>query len=195
MTREQIASIFERRRAAFDRQDAAALAADYTRDCTIDSPSGGTHHGPAEAERVLANVFDALDVTLHRESVIIDGDSVAEVVSIEEDLADPPLRAMDQLAAKRSVFFPLPLRRYFSCGAFLRESRWRHHKLCFPATTKPWRRMPTTAKCADPDACSLLPADHRNVKRMFKEYETLPSSKAAARPRRSATAPTRSAWS
>ena len=39
--------------------------------------------------------------------------------------------------------------------------------------------MPTTAKRAEPDACSLLDADHRNVKKMFKEYETLTSSKAA----------------
>ena len=79
MTREQIAAMFDRRRAAFDRQDAAALAADYTADCTVESPSGGTHHGPAAAE----HVFKALDVTLRRESVIIDGGSVAEVVSIE----------------------------------------------------------------------------------------------------------------
>ena len=70
MTREQIASLFERRRAAFDRQDAAALAADYTGDCTIESPSGGTHHGPAAAERVLANVFDALDVTLSSDLIV-----------------------------------------------------------------------------------------------------------------------------
>ena len=83
MTREQIAAMFDRRRAAFDRQDAAALAADYTADCTVESPSGGTHHGPAAAEHVLAHVFEALDVTLRRESVIIDGASVAEVVSIE----------------------------------------------------------------------------------------------------------------
>ena len=83
MTREQIAGMFDRRRAAFDRQDAAALAADYTADCTVESPSGGTHHGPAAAEHVLAHVFEALDVTLRRESVIIDGCSVAEVVSIE----------------------------------------------------------------------------------------------------------------
>ena len=41
--------------------------------------------------------------------------------------------------------------------------------------------MPTsTTKRAEPDACSLLDADHRNVKKMFKEYETLTSSKAAS---------------
>jgi steroid delta-isomerase-like uncharacterized protein len=83
MTREQIAAMFDRRRAAFGRQDAAALAADYAADCVIESPSGGTHHGPAAAEQVLAHVFDALDVTLRLESVVIDGDSVVEVVSIE----------------------------------------------------------------------------------------------------------------
>ncbi|MEJ7688349.1 MAG: hemerythrin domain-containing protein [Variovorax sp.] len=35
-----------------------------------------------------------------------------------------------------------------------------------------------TTKRAEPDACSLLDADHRNVKKMFKEYETLMESKA-----------------
>ncbi|VTU38809.1 hemerythrin domain-containing protein [Variovorax sp. RA8] len=40
--------------------------------------------------------------------------------------------------------------------------------------------MPTTTKRAEPDACSLLDADHRNVKKMFKEYETLAGSKAAS---------------
>ncbi|MGK6308333.1 hemerythrin domain-containing protein [Variovorax sp. DT-64] len=39
--------------------------------------------------------------------------------------------------------------------------------------------MPTT-KRSEPDACSLLDTDHRNVKKMFKEYETLTSSKAAS---------------
>ncbi|VTU39365.1 protein [Variovorax sp. PBL-H6] len=39
--------------------------------------------------------------------------------------------------------------------------------------------MPTTTKRSEPDACSLLDADHRNVKKMFKEYETLAGSKAA----------------
>jgi hemerythrin superfamily protein len=38
--------------------------------------------------------------------------------------------------------------------------------------------MPTT-KRSEPDACSLLDTDHRNVKKMFKEYESLTSSKAA----------------
>ena len=54
--------------------------------------------------------------------------------------------------------------------------------------------MPTT-KRAEPDACSLLDADHRNVKKMFKAYEELTKSKPRAPRRRSAIWPTRSAWS
>jgi len=44
--------------------------------------------------------------------------------------------------------------------------------------------MATTSKRAEPDACSLLDADHRNVKKMFKEYETLTQSKAASATRK-----------
>jgi len=40
--------------------------------------------------------------------------------------------------------------------------------------------MPTTKQRAQPDACSLLDADHRNVKKMFIAYEELTSSKAAS---------------
>ena len=39
--------------------------------------------------------------------------------------------------------------------------------------------MPTTTKRAAPDACSLLDADHRKVKKMFVDYDTLAKSKAA----------------
>ncbi|MDM0079757.1 hemerythrin domain-containing protein [Variovorax sp. J31P179] len=43
--------------------------------------------------------------------------------------------------------------------------------------------MPTT-KRAEPDACSLLDADHRKVKKMFKAYEELTKSKAAGAPQK-----------
>lgn len=39
--------------------------------------------------------------------------------------------------------------------------------------------MPTSRR-AEPDACTLLDADHRNVKKMFKEYEELTHSRAAS---------------
>ena len=35
------------------------------------------------------------------------------------------------------------------------------------------------AKRADLDACSLLDADHRNVKKLFKAYDELTRSRAA----------------
>ncbi len=83
MTRDEVVAIFERRRAAYERRDAAALAADYTEDCVIDSPSGGVHYGRAAAEEVLQKVFDALKVSLNQESLIVDGDAVAEEVTIQ----------------------------------------------------------------------------------------------------------------
>jgi steroid delta-isomerase-like uncharacterized protein len=83
MTRDEIAAIFERRRAAYERRDAAALAADYTVDCVIYSPSGGQHQGREAAERVLRNVFEALGVNLLEQSLLIDGDRAAQEVIIE----------------------------------------------------------------------------------------------------------------
>jgi predicted ester cyclase len=83
MTRDEIAAMFERRQAAYDRKDAAALVGDYAADCVIESPSGGTHHGAAAAEKVLRAVFDGLDVALQQECLIVDGNSVAQVVRIE----------------------------------------------------------------------------------------------------------------
>jgi steroid delta-isomerase-like uncharacterized protein len=83
MTRDEIVEMFERRRAAYERQDAAALAHDYADDCSIDSPTGGTHQGRDAARRVIQTVFDALDVRLKQQSLIVDGDFVAQVVSIQ----------------------------------------------------------------------------------------------------------------
>lgn len=83
MTRDAIAAIFDRRRAAWDNQDAVTLAADYTVDCVIESPSAGIHHGRAAAEQVLRSVFDALDVKMRQDVLLIDGDLVAQVLSIE----------------------------------------------------------------------------------------------------------------
>ncbi|MGO4396124.1 hemerythrin domain-containing protein [Variovorax sp. M-6] len=40
--------------------------------------------------------------------------------------------------------------------------------------------MPTTTKRAAPDACSLLDADHRKVKKMFGDYDALVRSKTAS---------------
>ena len=40
--------------------------------------------------------------------------------------------------------------------------------------------MPATTSQSQPDACSLLDADHRKVKKMFKDYEELTKSRAAS---------------
>ena len=39
--------------------------------------------------------------------------------------------------------------------------------------------MPTT-KRSEPDACTLLDTDHRNVKKLFEAHEELAQSKAAS---------------
>jgi len=83
MTRDAVQALFVRRREAFDRQDAAALARDYAPDAVVESPTGGVHRGPDAAEQVLRTVFDALDVHTHEESLLIDGDSAAQVMTLE----------------------------------------------------------------------------------------------------------------
>jgi steroid delta-isomerase-like uncharacterized protein len=80
MTRDAISAIFDRRRAAYAAQDAAELARDYAEDCVIESPLGGVHHGPAAAERVFHEAFDALDAHVEEQELIIDGNSAAQVV-------------------------------------------------------------------------------------------------------------------
>ncbi|WP_077003229.1 hemerythrin domain-containing protein [Variovorax sp. KK3] len=39
--------------------------------------------------------------------------------------------------------------------------------------------MTTATKRSEPDACTLLDADHRKVKKMFKEYDEMAGSRAA----------------
>ena len=84
MTRDEVARFFERRREAYDDFDAAALAADYAEDAVIDSPLVGVHVGPAAAERAMHAVFDAfLDRKMTTDNLLIDGDQVAHVVTVE----------------------------------------------------------------------------------------------------------------
>jgi steroid delta-isomerase-like uncharacterized protein len=84
MSREDMVALFKRRQEAYDDLDAAALAADYADDAVIDSPSGGVHTGREAAERTLRAVFSAfLDLTIAVEHLIIDGDQVSAVLSME----------------------------------------------------------------------------------------------------------------
>jgi steroid delta-isomerase-like uncharacterized protein len=98
MTHEETIAFFARRHEAYEELDAKALAADYSEDAVIDSPTGGTHRGREAAEAVLKRVFSAfLDMKITAEPPIVDGDTVAQVLSIEgtnvgEFMGLPPSR-------------------------------------------------------------------------------------------------------
>jgi steroid delta-isomerase-like uncharacterized protein len=84
MTRAEVVAFFEGRQRAFDNLDAATLAADYADDCVVDSPTGGTHTGRASVKKVLQAVFDAfIDMKTRTDNLVIDGDHVAQTLSIE----------------------------------------------------------------------------------------------------------------
>jgi len=84
MSRDEIVAFFERREERYNDFDAAALAADYADDAVIDSPLAGVHAGPRAAEEALKTVFAAfLDRKMKTESLLIDGDRVAQVFAIE----------------------------------------------------------------------------------------------------------------
>jgi steroid delta-isomerase-like uncharacterized protein len=84
MTRADVVAFFDRRQLAYDNLDAATLAADYAHDCIVDSPTGGTHTGRTAIKRVLQEVFDAfLDMKTRSDSLVIDGNHVAQAMSVE----------------------------------------------------------------------------------------------------------------
>jgi steroid delta-isomerase-like uncharacterized protein len=83
MTRDEIAALFARRQDAYEDLDAAALAADYADEATIESPVTGAH-GKADAERNLRVVFDAfLDLKMTFSAPVIDGSHVAWYATAE----------------------------------------------------------------------------------------------------------------
>jgi len=84
MTHDEIVAFFQRREELYNDFDAEALAADYADDAVIDSPVAGVHTGPLAVEQALRAVFAAfLDRTMRTESLLIDGDRVAQVLTIE----------------------------------------------------------------------------------------------------------------
>jgi steroid delta-isomerase-like uncharacterized protein len=84
VAREAILDLFDRRQEAFDNLDAAGLAADYTENCTIESPFAGSHVGRAAAEQVYRTWFEAfLDLKMRSKELIVDGDRVAQVFEVE----------------------------------------------------------------------------------------------------------------
>ncbi len=83
MTREKMASLFERRAEDWRRHDAAALAADHASDCVVISPTGGVLEGRDEVERIYRMWFTAFpDLTFTNTDLLIDGDRVALAFSV-----------------------------------------------------------------------------------------------------------------
>ena len=84
MTRDEIVALFDRRQEACDNLNVGALAADYADDCIIESPTAGTHQGRAAAKVALQAWFDAfMDMKVRSDSLVIDGNRVAQVLSVE----------------------------------------------------------------------------------------------------------------
>ncbi len=89
MTHEVTEAMFERRRSAMLRQDVPTLLRDYADDCVVESPSAGTHTGKRAIEDAMRHIFTALNLKVHQQSVIIDGNAVAVVVKMEgKDVGD-----------------------------------------------------------------------------------------------------------
>jgi steroid delta-isomerase-like uncharacterized protein len=84
MTREEIVKFFDRRREAYARLDAAALAADHAEDSVLESPAaGGTVTGPAEIAKIHRAFFAGFpDVTLDMSDLLIDGDRVVVMATM-----------------------------------------------------------------------------------------------------------------
>ena len=84
MTRDHIVALFARRQQAWDRLDAAALAADFTDDATVESPlAGGAASGRDAIEKLYATYFAAFpDFKMEQELLLIDGDNVAQLVQV-----------------------------------------------------------------------------------------------------------------
>ena len=80
MTRADILALVERRRAAWDAHDAAALAQMHAPAGVVISPTGGVLEGRDEIARVYRVWFVAFpDIHFRSDDTLIDGDRVVEV--------------------------------------------------------------------------------------------------------------------
>src|SRR3954447_8351480 len=80
MTRDEILALAERRRAAWDAHDAAALAAMHAPTGVVISPTGGVLEGRDEIARIYRLWFAAFpDIHWRRDDTLVDGDNLVEV--------------------------------------------------------------------------------------------------------------------
>lgn len=78
MTRDEMEALFSRRQAAWKSHDAAALAADHSEDCVVESPFAGAVTGRAAIERIYRSFFTAFpDLDFRGQELLIDGDRAA----------------------------------------------------------------------------------------------------------------------
>lgn len=81
MTREAIVQLFNRRREAYARLDAEALAADHAEDGVLESPvAGGTVSGRDVIAKIYHGWFVGFpDVSVDWSDLVIDGDRVVQI--------------------------------------------------------------------------------------------------------------------
>ena len=83
MTREEIVSLLDRRFAALNARDVAALMTTHADDGVLDSPLGGRAAGPDAIRRVYdAWLASFPDAQFDPEPPIVDADRVAQVVTV-----------------------------------------------------------------------------------------------------------------
>jgi len=82
-TAEDIRALFARVRDAYQRLDPEALSANYTDDCSVESPIGGRVEGRAGVEHVARITFDAFpDFRVETEETLVIGDRVVVSLTI-----------------------------------------------------------------------------------------------------------------
>jgi steroid delta-isomerase-like uncharacterized protein len=83
MTRDEILSLVQRRREAWNAHDAPALAATHAEKGVVISPTGGVLEGRAEIERVYRLWFSAFsDMKFREEEVVVDDQRVAQTATL-----------------------------------------------------------------------------------------------------------------
>lgn len=83
MTRDDVTALLARRDAAWRSHDAAALAADHSRDGIVLSPTGGVLEGREQIERIYRLWFNAFpDLIYEITEVVIEGNTAVLIATI-----------------------------------------------------------------------------------------------------------------
>ncbi len=83
MTRSEISEFFDKRNRAWRNHDAEALANGHAEDGTIESPLWGNINGHSAIHKSYAEWYTIFpDAEYHEEYLLIDGDQVAQFVTI-----------------------------------------------------------------------------------------------------------------